>query len=56
MTLASNQTILRGRFTSDGTSATLDLPWLPHRITLLNITQFGSAAGTTPVITAEWDQ
>ncbi|NGX57242.1 MAG: hypothetical protein K940chlam3_00128 [Chlamydiae bacterium] len=56
MALASNENQLRGQFTSDGTSATIDLPWQPSRISLINFTQFASAAGATPVITAEWRQ
>lgn len=56
MSLSTNQSILRGRFTSDGTSAFVNLPWLPNRFELVNITQFGSTAGATPVMTAEWRQ
>ncbi|KKN67874.1 hypothetical protein LCGC14_0456610 [marine sediment metagenome] len=54
MALATNENMIRGQFTSDGASETINLPWEPSRITLLNFTQFASAAGTTPVITAEW--
>lgn len=56
MSLSSNQSIVRGRFTSNGSSQFITLPWLPHKIELLNISQFGSSAATTPVITAEWRQ
>jgi hypothetical protein len=56
MALVSNENTIRGQFTSDGTSQTIDLPWEPSKITLLNFTQFASAAGATPVITAEWRQ
>ncbi len=56
MSLSSNQSILRGVFTSDGTSASVDLPWLANRFELLNITQFGVNDSNTPVITAEWNE
>jgi hypothetical protein len=55
MSLVTNQSILKGQFTSDGSSQTLDLPWEPSKIELLNITQFGSTAGASPVITAFWE-
>lgn len=55
MSLASNQTILRGNFTSDGTSAVVNLPWRPNRFELINITSFAdAAAANTDVILAEW--
>lgn len=54
MSLSTNQSIIRNRFTSNGVSQTLVLPWFPTKLELLNITQFGSAAAATPVITAEW--
>jgi len=56
MSLSSNQSIIRGSFTSNGTSESITLPWLPTKIELLNITQFGSTAGATPVITSLWQQ
>lgn len=54
MSLSTNQSILVGNFTSDGNSQDVDLPWLPTRFELLNITQFGSDVASEPVITAEW--
>ena len=56
MSLSSNQSILVGDFISDGVSQNVTLPWFPTRFELLNITQFGSTAGATPVITAEWSR
>lgn len=56
MSLSTNQSIIQGQFTSNGVSATINLPWLPSRFETLNITQFGSVAATVPVIIAEWRQ
>ncbi len=56
MSIPSDNLIV-GSFTSDGVSETIDLNPLHNiaSVDLLNITQFGSAAGTTPVITAHWE-
>ncbi len=53
MSLSTNQSILRGRFTSDGLSEEIVLPWFPSRFKVHNITQFGSTAAETPVMIAE---
>lgn len=53
MSLSTNQSILRGSFTSDGASQIIPVPWFPSRFQVRNITQFGSAAVTTPVMIAE---
>ncbi len=55
MSLSSNQTILRGNFTSNGVSATVNLPWRPNRFELINVTSFADGgAANTDVILAEW--
>lgn len=53
MSLSTNQSIIRGTFTSDGASEVIALPWLPSFFRVRNITQFGSAAAATPVMIAE---
>lgn len=53
MSLSTNQSLIRGTFTSDGVSETINVPWLPTFFKTRNITQFGSAAAATPVMIAE---
>lgn len=53
MSLSTNQSLLRGTFTSDGVSQTIDLPWLPSLFKTRNITKFGNVTATTPVMLAE---
>lgn len=53
MSLSTNQSIIRGTFTSDGASEALVLPWIPTKFIVNNITQYGSAAAATPVMRAE---
>lgn len=56
MSLSSNQSIIRGRFTSDGVSQTVTLPWLPSKFELLNTSHFADLGATTEVITASWQE
>lgn len=57
MSLSTNQSIVRGRFTSNGTSQDVPLPWLANRFELLNITQFADpTAANADVMTAEWSE
>lgn len=53
MSLSTNQSIVRGTFTSDGTSEQIVVPWLPSFFKVRNITQFGSTSASTPVMIAE---
>lgn len=52
-----SENLIVGQFTSDGTSQVLDLNPLHNilSVDLANITQFGSAAAATPVMTSHWE-
>lgn len=46
--------MLTGSFTSDGAAFTLDLPSDVQDFEMINLTDIGSTAGATPVMTARW--
>lgn len=52
--MSSLYTMLTGSFTSDGTAVTLDLPSDVHEFEMTNLTDIGSTAAATPVMTANW--
>lgn len=52
--MSSLYTMLTGTFTSDGTAVNLDLPSDVQEFEMVNLTDIGSAAASTPVMTARW--
>lgn len=52
--MSSLTSILTGSFTSDGTAVNLSLPSGVQEFEMTNLTDIGSTAAATPVMTAQW--